>query len=186
MPTRQARGLNAIAAAAGSSTYRFWRTILEVPLQFCSDNRAVNTGSIEKCRLACRAIAGQVIIACFDDPSVTARIASRHSSLSCCVCRVKIYHIKIKKSSLIHGTRSRTFLVAVAPKNFSTLLARPILLNGCPRSLSSPCGTEKQYVSEDILRHICFFCCPTGTRTPINGFKGRCPTIRRSGNTRTQ
>lgn len=25
-------------------------------------------------------------------------------------------------------------------------------------------------------------CCPTGIRTPINGFKGRCPTIRRSGN----
>lgn len=35
-------------------------------------------------------------------------------------------------------TRPRTFFVAVAPKNFSALLARPVLLNGCPRSLSRP------------------------------------------------
>ncbi len=32
----------------------------------------------------------------------------------------------------------RTFLLAVARKNFSALLARPVLLNGCPRLLSNP------------------------------------------------
>ncbi len=35
-------------------------------------------------------------------------------------------------------------------------------------------------------RKACFLfsCYPTGTRTPIKGFKGLCPTIRRSGNGR--
>jgi len=35
-------------------------------------------------------------------------------------------------------TLPRTFFVVATPKNFSVLLTRPILLNGCPPSLSSP------------------------------------------------
>src|SRR3989338_5259893 len=36
------------------------------------------------------------------------------------------------------NVRSRTFSLSVERENFSTLLARPILLNGCPRSFSNP------------------------------------------------
>lgn len=93
---------------------------------------------------------------------------------------------RIPKLGYPTGTRSR--------KNFlSENFSRPRLTrcgsakkNNFTSQLQSvflvPSSTQNK-IATVRAKWLFYFGYPTGTRTPIKGFKGLCPTIRRSGNT---
>ena len=67
--------------------------------------------------------------------------------------------------------RSRTVFDSVEPKTFSTLLARPILLNGCPCSPSSPSGSIQKYRHRTLLVRFVIFVLPEGLEPPTAASK---------------
>ncbi len=63
------------------------------------------------------------------------------------------------------GSRPRTFLVVAIPKNFSALLARPVLVNGYPALVFDfPAAPTKSKVPKYTLRDS-RFCGRWGNRT---------------------
>ena len=90
---------------------------------------------------------------------------------------------------------------AAGSKKLRRTFLLPVRLD--PYRISTPCGSfasgnrkwssqglrvpdhgEQNIVTRSYASRS-LFCCRSGTRTPINGSRGRCPTIRRTGNTRT-
>ena len=70
----------------------------------------------------------------------------------------------------------------IAHKNISpslhisaSRLARPVVLNWYPCSLSIPRGVDKKYNQLMLPHQPHYFCDPTGNRTPITALKRPCP-----------
>lgn len=61
--------------------------------------------------------------------------------------------------------RPRTFSFAVAHENFSVLLARPVVLDRCTSSLSSPTSRSGNIKKRDALRLFSYFWATCGART---------------------
>ena len=61
------------------------------------------------------------------------------------------------EKQMMRDTWPRTFLLVVTHKNFSALLVRPILLNGCPHSFSNPSFTTqtKRQQRFSLLSNVC-------------------------------
>ncbi len=78
---------------------------------------------------------------------------------------LKISAIVIRHTN--RETRSRTFLLVVTHKNFSTLLVRPFLLKWYPNSLSS-LPSEQQTKSPDVFTSGSLFVVLEGTSVTNN------------------
>ena len=76
---------------------------------------------------------------------------------------LKISAVVIRHTN--RGIRSRTFLLVVTHKNFSTLLVRPFLLKWYPNSPSS-LPSEQQTKSPDVFTSGSLFVVPRGGLEP--------------------